>query len=69
VEHQQIETDWDRRTVCKFFGGTKPLNSATLYRGIKAGRYPKPYHPSPGLSRWVPSECRAAREALIAARD
>jgi hypothetical protein len=30
----------DRRAVCQFFGGTKPLNPATLYRGIRKGRYP-----------------------------
>jgi hypothetical protein len=24
----------DRREVCRFFGGTKPLDPATLYRGI-----------------------------------
>jgi predicted DNA-binding transcriptional regulator AlpA len=59
---------WDRRTVCAFFGGTKPINPATLYRGIQDGRYPQPFHPSPGLSRWLASECHAARDALIAAR-
>jgi hypothetical protein len=30
----------DRREVCRFFGGTKPLDPATLYRGIRKGRYP-----------------------------
>jgi hypothetical protein len=55
--------------TCAFFGGDKPLNPSTLYRGIKALRYPPPVRVGPNLSRWLRSECRAAREALIAARD
>jgi predicted DNA-binding transcriptional regulator AlpA len=70
MNEQVIDSDesWDRPAVCRFFGGSKPINAATLYRGIQAGRYPAPFHPSPGLARWLPSECRAARDALIAAR-
>jgi predicted DNA-binding transcriptional regulator AlpA len=63
------ETVWDKNAVCAFFGGSRPLNHSTLYRGIAEGRYPKPFHPTPKLSRWLPSECRAARDALIAQRD
>jgi predicted DNA-binding transcriptional regulator AlpA len=62
-------TGWDIGVVCKFFGGSKPLDPATVYRGIKDGRIPPPYHPSPGVSRWVPDECRAAREAMIEQRS
>jgi predicted DNA-binding transcriptional regulator AlpA len=47
----------DRRAVCEMFGGTKPINPSTLYRGIKLGRYPKPIHIG-GSSRWLASECR-----------
>jgi hypothetical protein len=32
----------DRAAVCRFFGGTRPLNPATLYRGIRKGRFPAP---------------------------
>ena len=32
----------DKAEVCRLFGGNKPLNPSTLYRGIKLGRYPKP---------------------------
>jgi hypothetical protein len=32
----------DRAEVCLFFGGTKPIDPATLYRGIRKGRYPSP---------------------------
>jgi predicted DNA-binding transcriptional regulator AlpA len=67
--HINDEDIWDKDSVCAFFGGKKPLHPATLYRGIADGRYPKPFHPSPGTSRWLPAECRAARDALIAQRN
>ena len=55
--------------TCAFFGGDKPLNPSTLYRGIKAKRYPAPVRVGPNSSRWLRSECHTAREKLIAARD
>jgi predicted DNA-binding transcriptional regulator AlpA len=30
------------RDVCALFGGSRPIDPATLYRGIRAGRYPAP---------------------------
>lgn len=59
----------DVRETCAYFGGTKPLNPATLYRGIKAGHYPKPINVGPGNSRWLRSECEAALATMIAKRD
>ena len=48
----------NRAEVCRFFGGTRPINASTLYRGIrKLGRYPKPVKVGPGSSRWLRSEC------------
>jgi predicted DNA-binding transcriptional regulator AlpA len=32
----------DRREVCRYFGGNRPINASTLYRGIRKGTYPKP---------------------------
>lgn len=58
----------DLRAVCQFFGGTKPINAATLYRGIKRVRYPAPIHVGPNTSRWLRSECEAALQAMIAGR-
>lgn len=55
--------------TCSFFGGDRPINPATLYRGIKVGRYPPPVHLGSRSSRWLRSECVAARQALINARD
>ena len=59
----------DRDAVCAFIGGTRPIHPATLYRGIAAGRYPKPVHVAPNAARWLRSECEAARKLLIEQRD
>ena len=58
----------DRRAACEFFGGTRPLNPATLYRGIRKGRYPQPVKIGPGSSRWLRSECESALQSLIEGR-
>jgi predicted DNA-binding transcriptional regulator AlpA len=58
----------DRPAVCRLFGGTRPIDPATLYRGIRAGRYPAPVKIGPGSSRWLRAECEAALAAMIAGR-
>lgn len=55
----------DIEEACRFFGGNRPLDRSTLYRGIKAQRYPTPVKVGPGLSRWVRSECQNALDRLI----
>jgi predicted DNA-binding transcriptional regulator AlpA len=59
----------DRTTVCRLFGGTRPIDPATLYRGITSGKFPAPVKIGPGMSRWLRSECEAALKRLIAERD
>ena len=60
----------DLKATCAFFGGmTSPIHPATLYRGIAAGRYPRPVHVAPNSSRWLHSECVAAKIRLIEERD
>jgi predicted DNA-binding transcriptional regulator AlpA len=54
--------------TCRFFGGSKPINASTLYRGIKGGRFPRPVKIGPGLSRWVRAECQRALELMMAER-
>jgi predicted DNA-binding transcriptional regulator AlpA len=58
----------DLKEVCRLFGGNRPINPATLYRGAKAGRYPKPIKIGPNASRWLRSEIDAALQAMIARR-
>jgi predicted DNA-binding transcriptional regulator AlpA len=55
----------DRREVCRVCGG---INSATLYRGIRDGRFPKPCKIG-SLSRWLRSECEAALVRMMEARN
>jgi predicted DNA-binding transcriptional regulator AlpA len=58
----------DRTEACRFFGGSKPINAATLYRGIRKGRYPRPIHVGPGSSRWLRSECEAVLQGMVEGR-
>jgi hypothetical protein len=39
VETQMQSDLLDRDATCRFFGGTRPINPATLYRGVRKGRY------------------------------
>jgi predicted DNA-binding transcriptional regulator AlpA len=57
----------DKAAVCELFGGTRPLNASTLYRGIKQGRFPKPVRIG-GSSRWLRSECEAALREMMEMR-
>jgi predicted DNA-binding transcriptional regulator AlpA len=58
----------DRAAACRFFGGNRPINAATLYRGIRKGRYPKPVKIGPGSSRWLRSECERALLTMVEGR-
>jgi predicted DNA-binding transcriptional regulator AlpA len=58
----------DRGEVCRFFGGTKPIHAATLYRGIREKRFPKPVKVGPGSSRWLRSECETALRSMVEGR-
>jgi predicted DNA-binding transcriptional regulator AlpA len=60
---------WDIKQVAIFFGGTKPLHPATVFRLVKRGVLPAPIKIGPQTSRWIPDECRLALEAMIAKRD
>jgi hypothetical protein len=55
--------------ACRELGGNRPLHRATLYKGIKEGKYPAPIHPGPGMSRWLVNELRACKRSWIAERD
>jgi predicted DNA-binding transcriptional regulator AlpA len=55
--------------VCAVFGGNRPLNQSTLYRGIAAGRYPRPITVGAKTVRWLRGECEETKAAMIGARD
>jgi predicted DNA-binding transcriptional regulator AlpA len=55
--------------VGAYFGGpARPFDIATIYRGAAKGIYPLPVQIGPKAVRWLRSECRTAREKMIAAR-
>jgi predicted DNA-binding transcriptional regulator AlpA len=54
----------DIDAVCKFFGGSKPLHPCTIYRNVGT-IYPLPVKVSPNVSRWLRSECEAAKRAIV----
>jgi predicted DNA-binding transcriptional regulator AlpA len=62
----------DRAATCRYFGGSRPINPATLYRGIRECRYPRPVKVGAALlggsSRWLRSECEAALQAMVDGR-
>jgi predicted DNA-binding transcriptional regulator AlpA len=57
----------DRRETCRFFGGNRPLDPATLYRGVRRGHFPAPVKVG-GSSRWLRAECEAALAAMAEGR-
>jgi len=58
----------DRADTCRFFGGSKPIDPSTHYRGIRQGRYPRPVKVGPGSSRWLRAECEAALQRMAEGR-
>jgi predicted DNA-binding transcriptional regulator AlpA len=60
---------WDIKEVARFFGGTKPLHAATIFRLVKRGVIPAPIKIGPQTSRWIPDECRRALQTMMAKRD
>lgn len=60
----------NRSDTCRYFGGDdSPIDQATLYRGMKTGRYPRPILVGLKSKRWIKSECKAALDLIIAERD
>jgi predicted DNA-binding transcriptional regulator AlpA len=65
-----IDLPWDlldKQAVCRMFGGSRPINVATLYRGIRKGIYPKAVKVG-GSSRWLRTECEAALRQMVDGR-
>ena len=47
-------------------GEKKPIDASTFYRQIAAGRYHKPLHPTPGISRWKKNKLIRERDGEVA---
>ena len=59
----------DEATTCRLNGGNdSPISRSTLWRGVRAGRYPKPIKVGPSTNRWRASEIVAIIEKAAAAR-
>lgn len=58
----------DAKATCKLIGGSRPINPATLWRGVKAGIYPQPIKITPNANRWRRSEIIDAIEQRAKAR-
>lgn len=60
----------DEMTACRVIGGSStPIHRSTLWRGITAGRYPKPLKISASTNRWRVGELRMVLAQFAAERD
>jgi predicted DNA-binding transcriptional regulator AlpA len=56
----------DKQAVCRLLGDIHP---STLWRWIKAGRFPPPIHIGPQVRRWSESQCQAAMWKMFEAQQ
>ncbi|MER8990036.1 hypothetical protein [Mesorhizobium sp. M0678] len=60
----------DEQTACRIIGGeNSPIHRSTLWRGINAGRYPRPLKMNASTNRWRRDELVAVIEKAVAERD
>jgi len=59
----------DVHAACKFLGGSRPINPATLWRGVKAGRYSRPIKVGAQAVRWRRNDLVADIDRMVAERD
>lgn len=57
------------KSACAMIGGDQPVHPATYYRGVARGIYPKPEHPSPGISRVNLDKLAAMLESAMVEDD
>jgi prophage regulatory protein len=56
----------DVNELSRMFGG---VSKATIWRGVRNGRFPKPIKLGPYISRWSRCEAQAHLEKLMAERS
>ena len=60
----------DEREACRILGGNmRPIHRSTLWRGISAGRYPRPLKIGPATNRWQATELFDLLDGIAANRD
>jgi predicted DNA-binding transcriptional regulator AlpA len=59
----------DVKAACAFIGGSRPIDPATLYRGVQTGRFSKPIPIGKQGRRWLRSELQADLDRMAAERD
>jgi predicted DNA-binding transcriptional regulator AlpA len=70
MHHNAIPDLADEATACRILGGEDtPIHRSTLWRGINAGRYPKPLKVGPSSNRWFVRELLAVHDRAAAARN
>jgi hypothetical protein len=61
---EQIEEWLDVPAACRIIGGTRPINPATYYRGVKRGLYPAPEQRGANIKRISAKRLAAALHLL-----
>jgi hypothetical protein len=70
VTNVPLGDEWlDIASACQFIGGTRPINAATFYRGVKAGHYPAPEQRGRNVKRVSREKLAAALRRLAANSD
>lgn len=60
----------DETMACRILGGSEtPIHRSTLWRGINAGRFPKPLKIGVASNRWRTSDLVDVIDRAAAARD
>jgi len=60
----------DEHAACQVLGGVAtPIHRSTLWRGIRAGRYPAPIKVGPATNRWDEAELIACIEHAASGRE
>jgi hypothetical protein len=59
----------DELAACVYIGGSKPIDAATLWRGVKRGDYSKPDKIAAQLVRWRRTKLAADLDRMATERD
>lgn len=70
MDHHELDDLVDEAAACRIIGGQEsPIHRSTLWRGINAGRYPKPIKAGVSTNRWIRGELLEALRKRVAERD